>query len=173
MELFPRKITPFALGALLCSAVMAFSVGIFSPIISGGEGEDFVAAVGQNNFDPESLDPSTIKLGGAVELTDAGVLEGWALDIENISAPVEVKINFYDHSAKQFVYNSTILVQSPSAHIPELKEVEGNHAFSYVIPPDFRDGDQYSIFVTAFVPGTGIEEELTGSPKSFVSSLSF
>ena len=97
-----------------------------------------------------------------------GMVSGWALDPDNPSQSIAV--HFYvDGPAGSGVFAGNTLANIQRLDVNQVTGFLGDHGYTFVIPPQFRDGRTHSLFVHSIdTSGSGSENVLlSGVPKNF------
>ena len=95
-----------------------------------------------------------------------GVSLGWSVDPDIPAQPVI--IHFYvDGPAGVGTYIGDILADVPRPDVNQQTGYPGNHGFRYVIPPQYRDGQNHTLYAYGLDVNGHLNRLLFGSPKSF------
>jgi hypothetical protein len=99
---------------------------------------------------------------GYFDAIDPGfIVAGWALDRDELPESISVRIRI-----------SGNLVDTISTGFPRPDVGQpGNHGFRWQIPPQYLDGQEYTVRVFAVDPDGGPRVPLVGSPKTFRNTL--
>ena len=95
-----------------------------------------------------------------------GVSHGWSLDPDIPSQ--SAIIHFYvDGPAGVGTYIGDILADIPRPDVNQQTGYPGNHGFRFSIPPQYRDGQNHTLYAYGLDLNGGLNTALSGNPKTF------
>jgi len=99
-------------------------------------------------------------------VTSDGVAGGWALDPDNVPAPISVHL-YLDAPAGQGRFLGVAPANAPRPDVNQATGYAGDHGYAYLLPPDLRDGRDHTLYVYAIDSAGGTNPLLSGAPLAF------
>lgn len=106
---------------------------------------------------------------GFLDAIDAsGAAVGWAVDPDVLPLPIGVKF-YVDGPWISGTLAGSVVANVARPSLDTQCGFSGNHGFSFVLPPRFRDGHPHAVYAYAIDVGSPAPVLLSGSPMTFSS----
>jgi IPT/TIG domain len=120
---------------------------------------------GEPPYEPPQGDQSSPI--GWLDWAEGGWISGWSFDPDNPSASNDVHL-YIGGPAGSGAAGFAVTANQPRPDVNQALGVGGDHGFSFQIPPQYANGQQYAVYAYGIDTGANNPQLLQGSPKYFV-----
>ncbi len=116
-------------------------------------------------YDPPTGDQSSPT--GWLDSVDSGYASGWSYDPDNPNVSNDVHI-YIGGPAGSGAAGYAVTANQPRPDVNQAFGIGGDHGFSFQIPSQYADGQQYAVYAYGIDTGANSPSLLNGCPKYFV-----